>query len=303
MAIRAGKKKGAPVILHLHGGFDPQGRFKRWAYALYDEGARRGLTNQFDHFLGLNPDHLSRLENLGVPPDRMTLLPNALADTAFLPGDPTAFREAHRLRERRIVLFLGSVNHAKRCDLLVRAWPRVMQTCPEACLVLAGPDGGEVRAILALSRELALGNACRWIGPLHGPEKRNALAAADVVALPSDEDAAPMVLLEALAQGTPVLASSAVGTARILADHGVGLIFDRGNVLQLADLLVQALKTHGARGVTGPRTAQMARKHFSLTTNLNTLEELYHHLIRQAESAGHTLRSNLFLSHSPRAKG
>jgi glycosyltransferase involved in cell wall biosynthesis len=120
-----------------------------------------------------------------------------------------ALPPARARRERREVLALARLHPKKGLDRLVDAWAQVEreETSRGWWLTLAGPDEAGTRARLAAqAARLGLGRV-RFTGPLYGAEKSARLARAAVFALPSLNENFGMAAAEALAAGTPVIAS------------------------------------------------------------------------------------------------
>jgi glycosyltransferase involved in cell wall biosynthesis len=105
-------------------------------------------------------------------------------------------------------LFLGRLHPHKNPDLLLRAWARVSAKEPSYRLVFAGPDVAGLRAPLReLAGELGCSQRVDFAGPVDGDAKAALLARAKVVVLPSKSENFGNALAEALAHGTPVIAT------------------------------------------------------------------------------------------------
>lgn len=102
--------------------------------------------------------------------------------------DGALFRQKFpELAGRRLLLFLGRFHEKKGCDLLLRAFQRVLgQNRPELHLVMAGPpDNSHAAEMVRLSRELGLEKRVTWTGMLSGDLKWSAFRAAETFLLPS----------------------------------------------------------------------------------------------------------------------
>jgi glycosyltransferase involved in cell wall biosynthesis len=87
---------------------------------------------------------------------------------------------------------------------------RIQDRMSDWLLIVAGSDEfGHLKEVAALVHKLNLENLVIFSGPLYGQEKRNAFAAADVFILPSYSEGSPMVVLDALAAGVPVITTQA----------------------------------------------------------------------------------------------
>lgn len=140
----------------------------------------------------------------------VAVIPNAVADNwRSSIGDAERFRERFHLpADRRILLFLSRITPKKGLPMLLEALHRAAVAHPEWLLVIAGADEfGHEAQVKAQVAHLNLDQTVRFVGPLLGQDKRDALAAAEFFVLPSHSEGAPMVILEALAVGVPVLAT------------------------------------------------------------------------------------------------
>jgi glycosyltransferase involved in cell wall biosynthesis len=105
---------------------------------------------------------------------------------------------------RPIVLFLGRIHPIKRLDLLAAAFEQVLTSHPGAQLVIAGPDEGGHRAMVA-PLFAPFGGAVTWAGPVDDEKKNQLLGAASVLVMCSNSESFGMSAAEAMAAATPVV--------------------------------------------------------------------------------------------------
>jgi glycosyltransferase involved in cell wall biosynthesis len=138
----------------------------------------------------------------------IAVIPNGIAtDWLDSSGNGDAFRNFHKIpHDTRIMLFLSRVTPVKGLPLLIQALSTIHNKLNDWLLVIAGSDELNHKAeVLELISKYRLDNHVRFTGLLLGREKRDAFAAADLFVLPTKREASPVVVLEALGAGIPVL--------------------------------------------------------------------------------------------------
>lgn len=108
-------------------------------------------------------------------------------------------------RLQRIVFF-GRVHKVKAVDHLVKAWGQLQDTLPDWELVIAGPDCGAKGELETIIAEQKIPRV-RFVGEINGPAKYDFLTEADIYVLPSHTENFGVTVAEALACGTPTIAS------------------------------------------------------------------------------------------------
>ena len=153
------------------------------------------------------------------------VLPTGLPADRFRPGDARAFRERAGLpADARLVTYIGRVAHEKNIGFLVRMFVEVRKRVPQAVLVIAG-EGPARTALQQQVAQLGLASHVQFAGYL---DRDSALldcyAAADVFVFASRTETQGLVLLEAMAQGAPVVSTAELGTRSILVPGSGALV-------------------------------------------------------------------------------
>jgi glycosyltransferase involved in cell wall biosynthesis len=279
----AGKACRALTVLHGHGPFfraESAGSRKAALYGWYDRSARSGILKRIDWVIALNRSERDHYIRLGAAPSKIEIIYNAAEDACFGVADPAPFIAKHGLKGRRVVLFIGILNRYKRPDLAVHAISRVIPTHPDVCLVLAGPDGGLLGAVREAADRLGIAEHVRYVGPLYGDEKHQAYACAEITLLPSDEDPYPLVILEAMAHGRPVIGSDAVGPREMILHGETGFIVPRGNSEAIAASAMRLLGDAKLRLAMGNHAREVAARKHSVGGAVDRLEALYRTSLR-----------------------
>jgi len=194
-----------------------------------------------------------------IPAERVRVVPNGVDLTEASDDDVVAARVAFDLGERPYVLWLGSLEPRKNVGVLVEAFARWAATSdvPHQ-LVLAGPSGWveDRDAVLAPARRL--GDRVRTIGRVGDDHLRGLYRGADIFVLPSRHEGFGIPVLEAMAQGTPVIASD-IPALREVAGDAARLITptDPDAWASALDDLLHDRDRHADLGEAGRRRAEL----------------------------------------------
>lgn len=171
------------------------------------------------------------VELLGVPPERVRVVRSGLDGGAA--GDAAAGRVA--AGAERYVLALGTVEPRKGLPDLVRAFDRLAGSRPDLHLVVAGPDGWGTQAFGASVSMARHGDRIRRLGWVDAATRADLLAAARVLAAPSLYEGFGYPPLEAMAAGTPVVATAVGSLPEVLGD--AACLVPGGDIDALTDAL------------------------------------------------------------------
>jgi 1,2-diacylglycerol 3-alpha-glucosyltransferase len=195
------------------------------------------------------------------------VVPTGLPADRFTRGDGRRFREHARLpAERPLVTYIGRVAHEKNIEFLVRMFVRVRAAVPQAMLVIAG-EGPARASLRRLVAELGLGRDVHFAGYLdRNTELLDCYAAAAVFVFASRTETQGLVLLEAMAQGAPIVSTAELGTRSILLpDSGAWVVEERTEPFAAAVVrvlrepsLASALSQQGRQYARGWSSAAMA---------------------------------------------
>lgn len=240
-----------PVVLTGHG----------WPGRDLRQVARLAATTS-DRVIAVSEAVAGGLAAAGFPGGRLVVVPNGVDTTVFKPPlDRAALRHRMGLGGERVVLFLGRLEAVKGIDVLLAAWK---QLSIEATLVVAGE--GSLRHLLERPPR-----GVRYLGPR--ADAAELLGCADLLVLPSRSEGLPMVVLEAMACGLPVLASDVGGVAEAV-DRRVGRLVPPGDPVALAGGLMELLASP-ALGEQGAAALARALERFTLTRMVERIREVY----------------------------
>ena len=203
------------------------------------------------------------------------VVPTGLAADRFRPGDGRAFRARAGIDAgRALVTYIGRVAHEKNIGFLLRMFREVIRSVPGALLVIAG-EGPAREALRQQAGHLGLAEHVHFAGYL---ERDSALldcyAAADVFVFASRTETQGLVLLEAMAQGTPVVSTAHLGTRSILVPGSGALVVPEEEEDAFAAAVVRLLGDLNLRQELGKRGLAYAGQ-WSSAAMARRLADLY----------------------------
>jgi len=174
------------------------------------------------------------------------VIPTGLDPSRFQDGDGSRFRALHGIGSRPMALFVGRVAHEKNIDFLLVMLRKLIDKVPDVLLVIAG----EGPAVPHLKQEIANANLAANTQMIGYLERNSTLLdcyhAADVFVFASRTETQGLVLLEAMAQGTPVVSTAVMGTAEVLRDAR-GAIVSQESAQVFGDAVALVLKDPALR--------------------------------------------------------
>jgi glycosyltransferase involved in cell wall biosynthesis len=205
---------------------------------------------------------------------RIEILPTGLDAGRFQPGDGASFRVRHGIEAGRpVALFVGRVAFEKNIEFLVRMWPRVLAQLPQALLIIAGegPAASQLRALVAT---LHVERSVQFLGYLERErELSGCYQAADAFVFASRTETQGLVLLEALAQGTPVISTAVMGTIDVLAGSAGSIVVEE-DAAAFAAAVIRVLGSPPERARLA-RDARSDARRWSSRAMAERLIELY----------------------------
>lgn len=192
------------------------------------------------------PSHpmLSVLKNYGIT-TYSEVIPTGIEQQSFVPGDRADFRKKHNIpQDRPVLLFVGRVAHEKNIGFLLKMLPLVIKEIPDVLFVIAG-EGPARQSLMREAKELS--DHVMFIGYLdRHTELNSCYCSADIFVFSSRTETQGLVLLEAMAQGLPVVSTAELGTRDVLQD-GLGVWIAKEDPEEFSGKVVSMLKDPGAR--------------------------------------------------------
>jgi glycosyltransferase involved in cell wall biosynthesis len=239
--------------------------------------AERVLSLLTAALIAVSEDEAREALHLGYPEGRIRIIPNAI-DLDKIHGETgEALRARLGIAPDVVAIgFVGRFSPQKAPLLLLEAFAKVALKHPQSSLVMVGE--GPLRPLLQKrAQELGLEGRVLWPGFLEG---RVAMRAFDIFALPSNYEGFPYVLLEAMAEGLPVVATRVGGVEMAIREGENGLVVPVGDTESFAQALDLLLSDEQTRNKFGGKSRQHVQR-FGLDKMVEAVLALYSGLIKR----------------------
>jgi glycosyltransferase involved in cell wall biosynthesis len=261
------RKEGIATVSTCHGFIDTdlRGRAYQWL--------QRRALKAFDGIVAVSSPIQRRLLQSGVAAGKIHLVPNA-----YEPTQPVSRNEARRLLDlpdATIIGWVGRLSHEKGLDLALEAFAEAH--LPDAYLVVIG-TGREEASLRELAQAKGVANRVLWRGAV--PNAERLFGAFDVFLLSSRTEGTPMVLLEAMAAKTPIVATE-VGGVPDVVDASCAQLTRAGDVHSIARGLTTSIcDPDGARN-RARRAGEILRERFDTAPWLMRYDAIYRSVVRR----------------------
>lgn len=212
------------------------------------------------------------------------VIPTGLQDSSFKTGNGQAFRSLYGISlERPMLLYVGRVAFEKNIDFLLEMTKKLKEKQPDILLLVTG-EGPAEASLHKLTQSLSLEDNVKFIGYLDRNTELNACyASADAFVFASKSETQGLVLLEAMAQGTPVVAISELGTASILVE-GKGALIAPDNTLQFSERVHELLVNPLHRFELGKQAKTYALEKWTAKLQAERMIQFYEEIIKSKSS-------------------
>jgi glycosyltransferase involved in cell wall biosynthesis/protein-tyrosine-phosphatase len=267
---------GVPhVIRTMHGLREPMTGWDHLKFRGYEVMEKVMVRCFADRVVAVSKRMAATLTDEGYPSALVTAIPNGIDLRKVVPTrTPADVRRELAIDDRDIVIgTAGRLSPVKGHDSFLRAAALILREEPRARFLLAG--GGPLEHQLkALASELGIAAACRFVGARS--DVYDLVAAMDMFVLPSLNEGLPMAILEAMALGTPVVATDVGGLPEVIRHCATGLLVPPGDERALADACVSLARDPERARELANQGRRVVEDRFSHRQQGRALVETYH---------------------------
>jgi glycosyltransferase involved in cell wall biosynthesis len=274
LAVLLARRCDIPVVVRTqHGAPEPFGGLKRIKQAMLGKIDRLVARFATDCVISVSRELQHQLAR-HVNKEKIAWIPNGLDTTAVSSKlEPGEAKKRLGIPAASPVLgYAGRLAAIKRLDLFIAAAKEVNSRIPEATFVVAG-QGSERQALQQAASGIGLERQFLFLG--HRDDIYDVLRAFDVFVLPSDHEGLPMVLLEALYLGIPVVSRRVGGIPEAIENRKSGLLLDSPNPQSIANACIELLQNPALRASLAAAGKRGVSEHFSAARTAGLTADVY----------------------------
>jgi D-inositol-3-phosphate glycosyltransferase len=275
LAGMVAKKYGKPFIVTQHNTFIDYQSFLNIVEQLNDLFIGKQVLKRADRIVTVSEETKKYVLRLGADKTKTSVIYNGVDTDVFRPANKEENREKLGLpKNRRIILSVRRLVYKNGLDTLLESVPHAAQNHPDILFVVAG-KGPSRKLIEDRIKELGIEANIRLAGFVPDNLLPAYYGAADCFVLPSASgEGLPLVLLEAMACGLPVIATAVGGTPEILRNMKNGVLVPPRNPEAMAEALSRLL-SEGRGTALGVEARRVVEGRFTWEENVRQLEEVY----------------------------
>jgi len=182
-----------------------------------------------------------RLLRYGIDPQDVFVLSNGVDKSRFRLNRRKCRQRIGLRGDEKAILYVGRLEPVKNVESLLIAFARIREEFRDVRLFLVGA-GTQMSRLMTIAAQTRIDHCVNFIGELSPSDVPRYMVAADVFVLPSISEGSPNVILEALAAGLPIIASTVGGVPDLVTDTREGFLFKAGNVGEMVNLLTLMLR-------------------------------------------------------------
>jgi len=257
------KSTGAPVVYHFHGGnlierFSRAPGFVKRRISTLFEGAEVVLC--------ISERWKRELVSI-APRSKIIVVPNGVR----LPEESYRKRRKHNFC---VITFLGLISREKGAFDLIRAVKRLRESGLNVELRIGGHGD-----ITTLKKEMGGEEGIHYLGWLDGTKKNKLYRDTDILVLPSYFEGMPMVILEAMSYGIPVVSTPVGGIPEVVEDGRTGLLVPAGDVDSLTNAMRHLSESKETREEFGRAARKRVEQSFTIERTAKQLYKVFQSIL------------------------
>jgi len=199
--------------------------------------------------------------------NKTEIVPMGVNTSLFRPNtNKNELKIKYSIKSKNVLLFIGRLAEKKGLEYLIKAMPEVLSKSPNTELIICG-NGSLKKEMEQLVKEMDLEKFVRFTGYITSDEKIDYLILSDILLVPSivaqsgDTEGLPVVILEGLSAGKPIIASNVGGISDAIKDGKNGFLVEQKNVKQIEDTVLELLDNEDSKEMFSKNALETSKKY------------------------------------------
>lgn len=222
----------------------------------------------------VSSDLAKKISSLGIDPDKIIVLRNAVDTNRFQPNNIKIIRKKHDIKDNILILFVGYLDTFKGIFELVDAFYDANKENRKSTLMIIG-EGPKEDELKKKVFKLGLEKSVIFTGKISPTDIHKYYQSADIFVLPSYGEGLPLSVLEAMSCGIPVIASNVGGIPEVVKEGENGFIIPQKNEEILNEKLMVLIKDINLRKKFAENALKTIKQSFNVNNKTQKLIELY----------------------------
>jgi glycosyltransferase involved in cell wall biosynthesis len=253
-----------PKILTLHGIYWKEklyvkNLFLRLSFYNYNTYMFKKIFSKVDAFIAISPYVLDEIKSMNISGNYPMIF------QINNPIDDSFFMNPSNKKTNNIIFHPGVIRSLKNQITSINVINTIKDEIPDLKLILAGSisESKYFKKIHSIVNENNLFNNVEYLGSVSRSEMLDLYSKSSIVYLLSNHEVQPMVVLEAMATGTPVIASNLKSISNLIDDGVTGYLVDPQDKKKIVELTLDLLKNENRRSIMGNQAKEVAKRKFS----------------------------------------
>jgi len=279
MSIKFARKLGIPTVLTNHSIFLANSSDHLWTPMSYFLFPFRHYINEAEKIIAVSKaaadfiEHFSRREKIVVIPNGVDVHRFTFVKSTVANGLPFS------ILKKPTILYVGRLVYRKGIHVLLRSMPYILEAIPDTQLLIAG-SGYMESFIRLLTKSLNLEDHIRLLGFVPEDELPSLYNLSDLFILPSIyAESFGITLLEAMASGTPIVASAIGGIPEVVENGVNGILFKKGDELDLANAVIRVLDDPALANELAINARKKVEEQYSWPVVVKAIEGVYENVM------------------------
>jgi len=279
MSVKFARKLGIPTILTNHSIFLANSSDHLWTPMSHFLFPFRHYINEAEKIIAVSKaaadfiEHFSRREKIVVIPNGVDVHRFTFVKSTVANGLPFS------ILKKPTILYVGRLVYRKGIHVLLRSMPYILEAIPDTQLLIAG-SGYMESFIRLLTKSLNLEDHIRLLGFVPEDELPSLYNLSDLFILPSIyAESFGITLLEAMASGTPIVASAIGGIPEVVENGVNGILFKKGDELDLANAVIRVLDDPALANELAINARKKVEEQYSWPVVVKAIEGVYENVM------------------------